>query len=599
MPRTDVLFVVLICFALMGCADDEQIPLPEGYWSLKQADEILDKTIVIRLDPDLSALSEAEQQAVTMLLEAGAIIQRLYETSLHHEGPAALRELRNLHEHLGQPAHTGKLLDLHRLFHGPIATTLDNRREPFLPVSSELPGRNFYPVDTTRDDIDAYLAAGQSDPDLLGLRTVVRRTTAEMLRRDLDTLILYPTLATLHPGLQQRLLDLDNGALPAAFYSVPYSVAYAEDIYALYGLFNSIADVMKATDSDFADYLRLRARDLISDDYEGSNAAWVRGRFDNLNAEIGSYETYDDKLFGVKSSMALSILVRDRERTEALLKAVDDLQGLEDALPYAGHKRVQKDIPVGVYNVVADFGQARGTNTATILPNDASHSRKYGRTILLRYNIMSQPDLFSERLAKFRAATTAAHEDDLTLDGSFERTLWHEIGHYLGPGQTRDGRELNLALGEFSDLFEELKSDLVSLYSAKALAASGYHDKVNLRAHYADGIRRVLQIVRPRPEQPYQTMQLMQMNFFLKQGLLTLDSDEESLAIDYSRYHDVVGDLLKRVLDVQLAGDRDAAAAFVDRYSAWDEHIHEMLARRLRDTAKFRYRLLRYAALAE
>ena len=89
MSHTDLLLVVLIFFTLAGCADDEQIPLPEGYWSLKQADEILDKTIVIRLDPDRSALSEAEQQAVTMLLEAGAIIQRLYETSLHHEGPGA------------------------------------------------------------------------------------------------------------------------------------------------------------------------------------------------------------------------------------------------------------------------------------------------------------------------------------------------------------------------------------------------------------------------------------------------------------------------------------------------------------------------------
>ncbi len=301
MSRIDFLSVVLICLALAGCADEEQIPLPDGYWSLKQADEILDKTIEVRLDPDLSGLSDAEQQAVTMLLEAGAIIQRLYETSLHHEGPAALRELRNLHEHLGQPAHTGKLLDLHRLFKGPIATTLDNRREPFLPVSPELPGRNFYPVDATRDEIDAYLAARQPDPDLLGLRTLVRRTTAEDLQHDLDTLILYPTLATLHPGLQQRLLDRSEDTLSAAFYSVPYSVAYAEDIYALYNLFNSIADVMKATDSDFADYLRLRARDLLSDDYEGSNAAWVRGRFNNLNAQIGSYETYDDKLFGVKS----------------------------------------------------------------------------------------------------------------------------------------------------------------------------------------------------------------------------------------------------------------------------------------------------------
>lgn len=34
--------------------------------------------------------------------------------------------------------------------------------------------------------------------------------------------------------------------------------------------------------------------------------------------------------------------------------------------------------------VIADFGQARGTNTATNLPNDPLFSHHYGRIILMR-----------------------------------------------------------------------------------------------------------------------------------------------------------------------------------------------------------------------
>ena len=37
------------------------------------------------------------------------------------------------------------------------------------------------------------------------------------------------------------------------------------------------------------------------DDYESGDAAWVTGHFKNLNAQIGSYETYDDELYGVKT----------------------------------------------------------------------------------------------------------------------------------------------------------------------------------------------------------------------------------------------------------------------------------------------------------
>ena len=66
--------------------------------------------------------------------------------------------------------------------------------------------------------------------------------------------------------------------------------------------------------------------------------------------------------------------VEDAVRAE-LREAIAGLQEIENALPYEAHKRIREDIPVGVYEVIADFGQARGTNTATILPNDALFAR--------------------------------------------------------------------------------------------------------------------------------------------------------------------------------------------------------------------------------
>ena len=78
----------------------------------------------------------------------------------------------------------------------------------------------------------------------------------------------------------------------------------------------------------------------------------------------------------------------------ALREAMKGLQALEDSLPYQHHKKVREDIPVGVYDVIADFGQARGGNTATILPNESYLARRYGRTILLRANIMRDPNIF-------------------------------------------------------------------------------------------------------------------------------------------------------------------------------------------------------------
>ena len=83
-----------------------------------------------------------------------------------------------------------------------------------------------------------------------------------------------------------------------------------------------------------------------------------------------------------------------QQETTALRQAMKGLQALEDSLPYQNHKKVREDIPVGVYDVVADFGQSRGGNTATILPNESYLARRYGRTILLRANIMRDPNIF-------------------------------------------------------------------------------------------------------------------------------------------------------------------------------------------------------------
>jgi hypothetical protein len=337
----------------------------------------------------------------------------------------------------------------------------------------------------------------------------------------------------------------------------------------------------------------------LSNDYESGDAAWVTGRFKNLNAQIGSYETYDDELYGVKTFFAFNVLATRREETTALRQAMKGLQALEDSLPYDQHKKVREDIPVGVYDVVADFGQSRGANTATILPNESYLARRYGRTILLRANIMRDPSIFQSTSGNLEAAIGADQAKALTNEGNFYRTLWHEVGHYLGVDRTKDNRDLDEALQEDASAMEEMKADLVSLFVAEALRKRGYYTDAQLRSVYAGGILRVLQNNKPRRDQPYNTMQLMQWNFFLENGLLKFDPASKTLRIDYDKYHDVVGKMLRRVLAVQYEGDKGASGRFIDEYAKWDENLHGAIAKNIRDRQRYRFRLFKYAALGE
>jgi zincin-like metallopeptidase len=566
--------------------------LPTGYWPIEKSQPLIDKTQTIRLSGDLSKLSEGERKAVAKLIEVGQIFQKLYEEQRHPEALASYRALEQLDKRTGSTPATQNLLTLYRLFQGPIATTLENKREPFLPVEPTKPGKNMYPWGITKEQID------EKRNDLLDLRTVVRSATAENLKNDIGKLNKYPALQTLHPRLLAELQRLQSGP-KTALYAVPYSVAYADDLMKAYGLLNDAADALAKDDDEFARYLRNRARDLLSNDYESGDASWVTGHFKNLNAQIGSYETYDDELFGVKTFFSFCLFLTRQDETTALRQAMKGLQALEDSLPYQNHKKVREDIPVGVYDVIADFGQSRGGNTATILPNESYVARRYGRTILLRANIMRDPNIFESTSGTLAAAIGEQQAKELTPDGNFYRTLWHEVGHYLGVDRTRAGRELDEALQDNANAMEEMKADLVSLFVAEALHKQGYYTDAQLRSVYAGGILRVLQNNRPRRDQPYNTMQLMQWNFFLENGLLTFDPATKLMRVHYEKYHDVVGKMLEKTLAVQYEGDKAASDRYIDQYTKWDENLHGVIAANIRAQQRYRFRVFKYAALGE
>jgi len=569
-------------------------PTAPATWTEQNSRELLEKTLTVRLEPDLSTLTPGERTALARLLEVGKLFQDLYEDSRH---PQALKLRKQLDAQKSPAAEQQRTI--YRLFQGPIANTLDNQRLPFLAADPVVPGKNVYPWGITKEQVQQVLERHpELRASLLDARTVVRRADAASLRQDLDALKKHPVIAGLHPGLSEKLRALAAKPDPALLYAVPYAVAYAPAMMKAHGLLWEAASAVERDDAEFAGYLRNRARDLLSNDYESGDAAWVRGRFKRLNAQLGAYEVYDDELFGAKAFYSLSVLLRDDAATAKLEKALQGFQALEDSLPYEPHKTVSSDIPVGVYHVIADFAQARSTNTATILPNDPLHARRYGRTILLRSNILTHPDLFKNSRAAWEAVVAEPFRGHLGPTGGFNRTLWHEVGHYLGVDQDVKGRSVNSdALEENSSTVEEMKSDLVSMYLGKALRERGFYDDATLRQLYASGIQRVLQVVRPRRDQPYQTMQLMQFNYYLEQGLL--EARPDGLHIHYEKYHDVVGRLLREVLALQRAGDKPASDRFIEKYTRWDESLHGEISKKMRAQLKYRYTLVRYAALGE
>ena len=145
---------------------------------------------------------------------------------------------------------------------------------------------------------------------------------------------------------------------------------------------------------------------------------------------------------------------------------------------------------------------------------------------------------------------------------------------------------------------QEMKSDLVSLFAMQRLADAGLAPPERLAAVRASGILRVLNDNRPRRDQPYQLMQLVQFNWFLDRGLLSATADRR-LEIHDDKYAAAVASLLEEVLALQQGGDPAVVEAFFTRWTTWDENLHEAIGKRMRDAQTTRYNLVRYAALEE
>ena len=116
-------------------------------------------------------------------------------------------------------------------------------------IAAETAGKNVYPAGIQKGEITSLLSRRpELSSTILHLRSVVRRSLPENVYLDLLTLRQKPALATLHPGLLDRLSALQANTSTQAVYAVPYSVAYSDDMVRAHGLLHEAADAVDDID---------------------------------------------------------------------------------------------------------------------------------------------------------------------------------------------------------------------------------------------------------------------------------------------------------------------------------------------------------------
>ena len=166
-----------------------------------------------------------------------------------------------------------------------------NDDKPFVDgVGPRPPGITFYPADMSKEEFEAAAL-----PDKSSWYTLLRRDSAGKL------------------------------------ITVPFHEAYRADLEKAAALLRQAAPLSK--DKAFANYLRMRADALLSDDFQPSDMAWMDMKSNPVDLVIGPIETYEDQLLGIKASYEGVVLIKDLAWSERLARFAKFLPELQRGLP--------------------------------------------------------------------------------------------------------------------------------------------------------------------------------------------------------------------------------------------------------------------------
>src|SRR5438552_7953986 len=411
------------------------------------------------------------------------------------------------------------------------------------------PDRGLYPSGLTREQIEDYVKQHpEKKNEIYGDYTIVRRNGDELV-------------------------------------GIPYHIAYRQFLEP------AAKDLREAAalsdDKDFANFLRLRADALLSDDYYKSDLAWVDLKDPKIDIIFAPYETYTDNVLGVKTSYGVAILVRDEAESQKLAVFQKYVPDIQDALPLDAADRPSKrgqPTPMEVMNAPFRAGDLRHGYQAVAdnLPNDPRiHEQKGTKKIFFknfmdaRVNEVVLP-IAKELMDPDQAARASG-------EGYLASTMTHEIAHGLGPAFSRvngkQGKQVDIreAIGPLFSGLEEAKADVVGMYGLKWLVDRGALPKERLPEFYSSYVAGIFRTVRFSIAEAHGRAEMMEFNYLSEQNAIKRDPQTRRYSVDYERMPAALAALAKELLEIEATGDRQRAEKWFGRYEKMPSELQSAL----------------------
>lgn len=495
------------------------------------------KRVVIPFDK--SKCSARELQMIDKLVDASRYLDDIFWRQSDPEGLALYKSLEK-----SKSPRDIKLRQFLMINGSRFDLTNDNK--PFVGTKPMPPGRGLYPDGLTREELEKYVAAHPDQKDeLYSPYTVIRRN-----------------------GDQQE--------------AIPYRAAYRQFLIPAAKDLRDAADL--SDDKAFADFLRLRADAVLSDDYYKSDLAWVDLQNPKFDVIMAPYETYLDGVLGVKTSYGAAVMIRNEAESAKLAVYQQHVPEIQDALPLAAEDRPSKagqPTPMEVMDTPFRGGDLRHGYQAVAdnLPNDARiHEQKGTKKIFFKNYMDARVNYVILPLAK--GIMDPAQAAQATADGYMASTVMHEICHGLGPAYSRTAagkKDIREALADIYPGLEEAKADVVGMFALKFLMDKGVLPKQREQEYYASYVAGIFRTVRFGVGEAHGRAEMMEFNYLSEQKAITRDASGR-YHVDYPKMPDVIAALAKELLEQEATGDRDRAAAWFQKYDVMPTELKSAMA---------------------
>jgi len=483
-------------------------------------------------------LSAREVKMVGKLVDASRYLEEIYWRQIDPDGLTLYEAL------AGSKNPRDEMLRRYLWINASRFDLLDDNK-PFVGTAPMAPGRGFYPQNLTRDQVEQYVKAHPEKKDEIYSSFTVVRWHGDQLE-----------------GLK-------------------YHIAYrsflepaAKDLREAAGL---------SDDPAFANFLRLRADALLTDDYFKSNLAWLDLKNPKFDIAFAPDETYDDGLLGVKATYGAAVMVRNSQESrklEIFQKYVGDIQ---DALPLAAEDRPSKhglETPMEVMDTPFRAGDLTHGYQAVAdnLPNDPRvHEQKGSKKLFFKNFMDARVNYVVLPVAQhvMLPAQAAKASGESYLLG----TILHEMAHGLGPAfsRTATGKvDIRESIGPIYSGLEEAKADVVGMFGLKWLVDHDVLPKNKLEEYYSSYVAGVFRTVRFGIAEAHGQAEMMEFNYLSERGAITHESSGR-YAIDYGRMPGAMNDLAKELLEIEATGDRARAENWFKKYGTMPAELQVSL----------------------